>query len=187
MTRRPADSAPSAARIVLVCGLALFIIFGIRLSFSVFFAEFVLVEGWSSQAAASVFSLNMLVFAMTAPLAGPGAGPLRTAPGVWPGRLLDGGRSVAVQPGDFARRPAPGVWPGRRRGAGHHRAGTGGVGGCGLGSRGAARTGAGHRLRRHRLGLAGLCAAGDLADCTLGLARRLPGAGAGLYPCCCCP
>ncbi len=70
MTRLAADSIPSAARIVLVCGLALFIIFGIRLTFSVFFAEFVLAEGWSSQAAASIFSLNMLTFALTAPLAG---------------------------------------------------------------------------------------------------------------------
>ncbi|MCY4146351.1 MAG: MFS transporter [Chloroflexi bacterium] len=68
MTRLPAS--PSAARIVLVCGLSLFIIFGIRLSFSVFFAEFVLAEGWSSEAAATIFSLNMLVFAITAPLAG---------------------------------------------------------------------------------------------------------------------
>ncbi|MCY3574560.1 MAG: MFS transporter [Chloroflexi bacterium] len=70
MTRLPASPSPSAARIVLVCGLSLFIIFGIRLSFSVFFAEFVLAEGWSSEAAATIFSLNMLVFAVTAPLAG---------------------------------------------------------------------------------------------------------------------
>ncbi len=60
----------SAVRIVAVSALSLFIIFGIRLSFSVFFAEFVLVEGWSNEAAASIFSLNMLVFAMSAPLAG---------------------------------------------------------------------------------------------------------------------
>ena len=64
------DPLPSAARIVLVCFLSLFIIFGIRLSFSVFFAEFVLVEGWSNEAAAAIFSLNMLVFAATAPFAG---------------------------------------------------------------------------------------------------------------------
>ena len=57
-------------RIVLVCFLSLCIIFGIRLSFSVFFAEFVLGEGWSNEAAASIFSLNMLFFAATAPLAG---------------------------------------------------------------------------------------------------------------------
>ena len=57
-------------RIVLVCFLSLCIIFGIRLSFSVFFAEFVLGEGWSNEAAAFIFSLNMLVFAATAPLAG---------------------------------------------------------------------------------------------------------------------
>lgn len=70
MTRPANDPVPSAARIVLVCFLSVFIIFGIRLSFSVFFAEFILVEGWSNEAAAAIFSLNMLVFAATAPLAG---------------------------------------------------------------------------------------------------------------------
>lgn len=70
MTRLPHDSSRGVARIVLVCFLSLFIIFGIRLSFSVFFAEFVLVEGWSNEASAAIFSLNMLVFAATAPLAG---------------------------------------------------------------------------------------------------------------------
>ena len=62
--------ADNPARIVIVCSLSLFIIFGIRLSFSVFFAEFVLSEGWSNEASAAVFSLNMLFFAVTAPLAG---------------------------------------------------------------------------------------------------------------------
>lgn len=57
-------------RIVAVCALSLFIIFGIRLSFSVFFAEFVLAEGWSNESSATIFSLNMLVFAFTAPIAG---------------------------------------------------------------------------------------------------------------------
>ena len=70
MTRNSDDNNRAAARIVFVCFLSLFIIFGIRLSFSVFFAEFVLVEGWSNEAAAAIFSLNMLVFAATAPLAG---------------------------------------------------------------------------------------------------------------------
>ena len=60
----------STARIVTVSFLALCIIFGIRLSFSVFFAEFTLAEGWSNQGAAAIFSLNMLVFGLTAPLAG---------------------------------------------------------------------------------------------------------------------
>lgn len=59
-----------ALRIVIVSAISLFIIFGIRLSFSVFFAEFVLQEGWSNEASATIFSLNMLVFAVTAPLAG---------------------------------------------------------------------------------------------------------------------
>lgn len=57
-------------RIVIVCALSLFIIFGIRLSFSVFFAEFVLQEGWSNESSASIFSLNMLIFAITAPISG---------------------------------------------------------------------------------------------------------------------
>lgn len=70
MTAETGDPVPSAARIVVVCFLSVFIIFGIRLSFSVFFAEFVLVEGWSNEASAAIFSLNMLVFAATAPLAG---------------------------------------------------------------------------------------------------------------------
>ncbi len=70
MTRLESDPAPSAARVVLVCFFAIFIIFGIRLSFSVFFAEFVLAEGWSNQASAAIFSLNMLVFACVAPLSG---------------------------------------------------------------------------------------------------------------------
>ena len=70
MTRLAPDPLPNAARIVVVCFLSVFIIFGIRLSFSVFFAEFVLVEGWSNEASAAIFSLNMLVFAGTAPLAG---------------------------------------------------------------------------------------------------------------------
>ena len=70
MPRLADDRVPKAARIVLVCFLSVFIIFGIRLSFSVFFAEFVLVEGWSNEASAAIFSLNMLVFAVTAPLAG---------------------------------------------------------------------------------------------------------------------
>ena len=70
MTRLIDDSHRNAARIVIVCFLSLFIIFGIRLSFSVFFAEFVLAEGWSNEASAAIFSLNMLTFALAAPLAG---------------------------------------------------------------------------------------------------------------------
>jgi len=57
-------------RIVAVSALSVFIIFGIRLSFSVFFAEFVLAEGWSNESSATIFSLNMLAFAITAPIAG---------------------------------------------------------------------------------------------------------------------
>ena len=64
------DIARSAARVVIVCFISVFIIFGIRFSFSVFFAEFVLVEGWSSEASAAIFSLSMLSVAVSAPLAG---------------------------------------------------------------------------------------------------------------------
>lgn len=64
------DPFRHAPRIVIVCSLSIFIIFGIRFSFSVFFAEFVLVEGWSNEAAAAIFSLSMLCVAVSAPLAG---------------------------------------------------------------------------------------------------------------------
>ena len=64
------DSLRGAPRIVIVSFLSIFIIFGIRFSFSVFFAEFVLVEGWSNEASAAIFSLSMLCVAVTAPLSG---------------------------------------------------------------------------------------------------------------------
>ena len=64
------DQFRHAPRIVIVCALSIFIIFGIRFSFSVFFAEFVLVEGWSNEASAAIFSLSMLCVAVSAPLAG---------------------------------------------------------------------------------------------------------------------
>jgi len=70
MTSSDTISNKTAWRIVAVSALSLFIIFGIRLSFSVFFAEFVLAEGWSNESSATIFSLNMLVFAITAPIAG---------------------------------------------------------------------------------------------------------------------
>jgi nitrate/nitrite transporter NarK len=59
-----------ARRIVLMSGFAMFIIFGIRLSFAVFFAEFVAVEGWSNEASAGIFSASMLVFAFGSTPAG---------------------------------------------------------------------------------------------------------------------
>lgn len=59
-----------ARRIVLLSGIATFIIFGIRLSFAVFFAEFVVAEGWSNEAAAGIFSISMLVFAFGSTPAG---------------------------------------------------------------------------------------------------------------------
>lgn len=68
---QPADyPRRGAARIVIVCTISIFIIFGIRFSFSVFFAEFVLVEGWSNEASAAIFSLSMLFVAVSAPLSG---------------------------------------------------------------------------------------------------------------------
>ena len=70
MTQPAEDHFRSAPRIVIVCSLSIFIIFGIRFSFSVFFAEFVLVEGWSNEASAAIFSLSMLCVSVTAPLSG---------------------------------------------------------------------------------------------------------------------
>ena len=70
MTRLAEDQFRHAPRIVIVSFLSVFIIFGIRFSFSVFFAEFVLVEGWSNEASAAIFSLSMLCVAVTAPLSG---------------------------------------------------------------------------------------------------------------------
>jgi MFS family permease len=59
-----------APRIVFLSSFAMFIIFGIRLSFSVFFAEYVGVEGWSNEASAGIFSMSMLVFAFGSTPAG---------------------------------------------------------------------------------------------------------------------
>lgn len=59
-----------ARRIVLMSGFAMFIIFGIRLSFAVFFAEFVSAEGWSNEASAGIYSASMLVFAFGSTPAG---------------------------------------------------------------------------------------------------------------------
>jgi MFS family permease len=67
------NSAPNDRaiwQVVIVSALALFIIFGIRLSFSVFFDEFITAEGWSSAAGSSIFSVSMIVFAVTAPPTG---------------------------------------------------------------------------------------------------------------------
>lgn len=56
------DNAKSQ-RVVLVSAFGVFIIFGVRLSFSVFFAEFTNANHWSSSSSASIFSLNMIFFA----------------------------------------------------------------------------------------------------------------------------
>ena len=53
-----------ARRIVIISALALFIIFGIRLSFGVFFAEFVEIESWSNESSAAIYSASMIVFAV---------------------------------------------------------------------------------------------------------------------------
>lgn len=58
------DNQHIGQRTVIVSAIAQFIIFGIRLSFSAFFAEFVLVEQWSSEAGASIFSISMIMFAL---------------------------------------------------------------------------------------------------------------------------
>ncbi len=57
-------------QVVLVSAVAEFMIFGIRLSYQVFQSQFVNVEGWSSQDAASVFSVAMLTFALCSAPAG---------------------------------------------------------------------------------------------------------------------
>jgi MFS family permease len=54
----------------MISAFAMFIIFGIRLSFAVFFAEFVTAEGWSNEASASIYSASMLVFAFGSTPAG---------------------------------------------------------------------------------------------------------------------
>jgi hypothetical protein len=58
---QPSDRA--ALRVVIVTTLAPFIIFGIRMSFSVFFAQFVVYEAWSNEAAAAIFGGSMVAFA----------------------------------------------------------------------------------------------------------------------------
>ena len=132
MTGPTDDPVRSAPRIVIVCSLSLFIIFGIRLSFSVFFAEFVLVEGWSNEAAAAIFSLNMLAFSLTAPLAGIaldrygprpvfGVGVCLMAAGLWLS-----GQATTLQRHVSVLRSYRGLR------LGHHRLGTGGIGGGGL-------------------------------------------------------
>lgn len=60
-----AEITPGAAwRVVVVSAVAEFLIFGIRLSYQIFQSEFVNREGWSSQDAATVYSISMLVFAL---------------------------------------------------------------------------------------------------------------------------
>jgi len=63
MKYSPAQTERIGQRVVIVSALAQFIIFGIRLSFPAFFAEFILTEQWSSEAGASIFSVSMLMFA----------------------------------------------------------------------------------------------------------------------------
>ncbi len=60
----------TAWRVVAISAIAVFFIFGIRLSFSVFYAEFTRENGWGNSASASIFSLNMLFFAVSSAPAG---------------------------------------------------------------------------------------------------------------------
>ncbi len=70
MTPETPNKSRIAWRVVAVSAVGVFLIFGVRLSFTVFFAEFTIRNGWSSGAAASIFSLNMLVFAFVSTPAG---------------------------------------------------------------------------------------------------------------------
>lgn len=73
MTSTPLTSTEHeqiARRVVIASALALFIIFGIRLSFAVFFAEFVESEGWSNESSAAIYSASMIVFAFGSTPAG---------------------------------------------------------------------------------------------------------------------
>lgn len=64
------EDSRTAWRMIAISTVAVFLIFGVRLSFSVFYAEFTRANGWSSSAAASIFSLNMLFFATSSVPAG---------------------------------------------------------------------------------------------------------------------
>jgi MFS family permease len=68
--KAPISSNADAVRVVIVTTLALLIIFGIRMSFAVFFAQFVVDEAWSSESAAAIFSVSMVVFALGSTPAG---------------------------------------------------------------------------------------------------------------------
>ncbi len=104
------DSFRHAPRIVIVSFLSIFIIFGIRFSFSVFFAEFRLGGRLEQRGIRRNLQPEYALRRRDRATVRPGDRPLWSAPRICFGRLFDGSRSRVEQSGDFADRLAASVW-----------------------------------------------------------------------------